>query len=330
MESGVEKQLFPYELDNRAAEILLAHGHKGWQGKLTEELAQTLNRGNADALLLLEKLCSKIEENKRDGVQLSAADLNNAARWGLRNLVGIQFRNWSLNNIDFPNSDISKSDVRNAKFTECDFSTASLRELRVAGTRFIRSLLHRADLSVINIADTLIDLEKGATTVGSSVWNAIKVSKASVGVCDDAEEYHTGILHYPMKEGEVDNGMHCPRRGVLIFQDGKPLGYMKLKGDKSFLAMRTVRDEEGNVIFWKGMMYALENQLQNELVEQSSEFKTSRLWRRADMEKIPRDKKSGWLRNNLRFVLYPGLFDRLTVLTESIENGQEEMVDIFA
>jgi hypothetical protein len=222
---------------------------------------------------------------------------------------------------DYRGEDLKHHSLTHTNFSDCDFRRAELD-----WTSFYRSLLHRANFSSITIQGKEIDLERRAVRVeNGDVWDVRQTGSDYVGDCNDNEQYNKEIL-----KGS--------RRGIVIFHDGRPIGFIKLKGERSFLAVRTVRDENGDVIFWKGMIYALDDKLTQYLVEKSMRFADRSEWRRADieiaMQEMKDSKKVGadhsFRRNNQRFVCEEKIFERLTRLAERIENGKEKLVDILA
>ncbi len=109
---------------------------------------------------------------------------------------------------------------------------------------------------------------------------------------------------------------------------------MKLKGEPSFLAIRTVVNEKQEVILWQGMIYALPGPLRNALEEQSADYKKSKAWRRVDIERAKElpgltEESFPIKRNNLRFIHDPKLYPLMTKLVDRIESGSEPIVDIM-
>lgn len=93
--------------------------------------------------------------------------------------------------------------------------------------------------------------------------NPIKLEispNGKVGVCPSSEPRHREILGLTKKYPEnIENP--TARRGFVILCENKPIGYIKFYGSRSFLAFENLADPEGNLIFIRGMLYAVSDML---------------------------------------------------------------------
>jgi hypothetical protein len=81
-----------------------------------------------------------------------------------------------------------------------------------------------------------------------------------VGVCPSSEPRHREILGLVKKHPENTENPTA-RRGFVILCENKPIGYIKFYGSRSFLAFENLADHEGNLIFIRGMLYAVSDML---------------------------------------------------------------------
>ncbi len=106
----------------------------------------------------------------------------------------------------------------------------------------------------------MIDTHVDAVTVEGGLAGACTQSqgvKASwddmkIGVCSNMEKTLKRVL------GDTRfTDTHRHGRGFLVTQGSVPLGVIKAHGEASFVAARTVRDENGNVLLLRGMVYVV-------------------------------------------------------------------------
>lgn len=259
-------------------------------------------------------------------VALSAHKLLRAVDLGIRDFEGIKMgrakgeklSEISLRHASFPSihnvsADFSQTDLTNADFTQTQLSGSNLKT---------------AEMHSIQIDGRRIELWDRHLEVDSSLWDMTHTSPAAVDSCGMCEVWNKDIMKESRKNKDY------VRRGVLLFQEGAPLGYMKLKGEPSFLAIRTVVNENQEVIFWQGMVYAFTKPLRDALKLQSAHYRKSTSWRRVDVEKMKDlpgvlDEDFPIQRNNLRFIQDPKLYPMMTDLVDRIESGEEPIVDIM-
>ncbi|MEK7100720.1 MAG: pentapeptide repeat-containing protein [Patescibacteria group bacterium] len=282
----------------------------------------------------LQSHLKNIESSRTQGRIISRQELVELARYGIKNLseTRISAQVSHLERLDLSGANLSNANLDDSTFKRVNFSGANMSDVAVHNTHFDQSILNTVEMPRIRMKGDTLDLEIGGTIVATDdIWNIHKSDVYSLDTCDNCEVFNESILGMPSKK---DGGTYA-RRGIILFQEGKPLGMLKLKGENTFLAMRTVRNIDGEVIFWKGMVYALENDMNLHLAKESRKLEEVREWRRADMESVRGETTlggrilSGLGRNNLRFISEPSIFNRIDELVADIEAGKEEMVDIF-
>ena len=286
----------------------------------------------------LQGCCKKIDEARRTGESIYDGTLERGVRYGLKNLSGLNLNRQRFAHMDMRNFNLSDTKLVGTEFQLCDLSGATFRNAEFEHNYFEHSLLYTADFSIIRVKGEKLDLRDGGIKIEKdNIWNVDRHSDGIGGTCSDCEIYNRAILGMSAREEDETLRDRAPlkRRGTMLFQESRPLGYMKLKGDRTFLAMRTVWDSAGEAIFWKGMIYALDYDLVGLLEDRSDNFTGAKEWRRADIEVIADlqrnlGEQSKFSRNNKRFLDYPEIFHRLTEVTKGVEDGTEPFVDIFA
>lgn len=228
--------------------------------------------------------------------------------------------------------------------------TKTLDGLRVVDADLRNANLDNADLTLVDLAWTKLDnahiprirvrgksidmLHDAITVRGESPW-VVTNDAGMVGTCSMCELTNEEILSM------INTARLRARRGVVLFWENKPIGYMKLKGENSFLAMRTVHDKNSVPIFYKGMVYSLgrikdkESGLREHtylsawISLQSQVHSGATQWRKLRVEDIvSRFPNSFFYVNHMRLISNPKIFTELDTLVKRIENGEEEMVDI--
>lgn len=265
---------------------------------------------------------------------ISQQELTELTRYGIKDLSETRINAQVLSRelLDLTAANLQEADLRKSIFNGVNFTRTVMKDVVLDDTVFNQSLLYGAEMPSIVLDGTRIDLEAGSTTVAADdTWNVHKSEISILDNCTNCEVFNEGVLNI---SSNTDNGKYS-HRGILLFQEGKPLGMLKLKGVNTFLAMRTVRDTEGTVIFWKGMVYAFEKDVSRYLTQASLKVEDSEEWRRADTENLIGQKSewgrvmTGLGRNNIRFIQRSKIFNRLDELTGDIEAGKEHMIDIF-
>ena len=101
------------------------------------------------------------------------------------------------------------------------------------------------------------------------------------------------------------------------------IGYVKVKGERSFLASRTVRGKEGKILFIKGMVYSVDSRMEHYF--RSDKFPKIRDWLEMDLETIHKkfpatDKPIGKLRfRHMRFIESKEIFEKLDKFNEEFD-----------
>jgi hypothetical protein len=222
---------------------------------------------------------------------------------------------WSGTN--FKNATFADSECKNINFDNANFEGVELR----GEPKFSKSLLHNARFSNIIIGHKTIDLETRTTELNTEkTWNIHKTELMENGACSDCERWNTAVLGI----GDAEDQKY-QNRGVLLFEQGRPIGYMKLKGEKTFLAMRTVRNLKGEVVFWKGMVYTLEPNVEN-LLKNLAAKSRGEMWRSITVEDIlgflDREgvRSPELARINTRFIADPEVYKKLDALVDDLES----------
>lgn len=273
-------------------------------------------------------------EGTRADVQkgrLSAEELDEV----LTNIEKREERRYEL----FPRSEIQtppegKEDWRGASLVNrffrrgIDLSGVDFYGSNLESTGFDRVNLAKAKFSRIVIGKEWVDLDSGRLDMpDASPWSLEPLGRY-VDSCSDCERYNNRV-------------MDRKSPGIFLYWGGHPVGYLKLKGERSFLALRTVTTSEG-ALFWKGMVYALSENLTAWLERQARSLDNGKgteekTWYAADVEDIMEHyaPPKGHLqhapllmRNNLRFLSEPYLFERLDRLRERLEAGAEPLVGL--
>ena len=311
--------------EKKIAETLVQFGHLQ-MGTQISPLQQ------AAGLSTIQRLCEEIELARGTDKPLTQHVFWDALDYDLKNLSRLRIAGFEIKERNMRGYDLSDSNLENTKFWKVDFSDATLSGAKLDYTNFRRSFLYRAGLSQIHTGGSMKDLTEGAVQLATDdIWDLEKLprSEQSVGVCEGAEWYGEQVLgienrHYP----------NLYRYGVVLFQEGKCLGYLKLDGEPSFLALRTVRNSRGDAVFWKSMAYALDPRLQYWLLDRGISQHRKNSWLRADVEKVMREVIVGnepefrFGRSNVRFMSDGKVFSRLGELVGQIEEGKEPFVDL--
>lgn len=191
------------------------------------------------------------------------------------------------------------------------------------GTDLTRTEFHHVDMSKAKLSRIIIDgewidLEEGSIEVPEAKPWTLEPSGAYVGNCDDCEIYNNRV-------------MNKASPGIFFFWHDKPIGYVKLKGERSFLALRTVHAPQGT-LFWKGMVYALDGRLITWLESKAKEVapfqEEEKPWYAASIEDITASflKPGGhaqhpsylW-RDNMRFLHNSVYFKKLDELRAKLD-----------
>lgn len=310
-----------------ARKLLYSHGHLKQGDPLPFTLGNELMEGVLK-LEELESLCSTVEEARGKSRHLSRDTFRKILKYGLRNLKRVHLeyallRNAVAHNIDFGDAALHSSEFRNVDFAGSNFEGIHVHDMPY----FTDSLLHRAKIGSIRVERARVDLEQGSYILkDDDGWNILKTELNEPGSCSDCEHWNKEIM-------DPDSPTH--QRGIVLFQEGHPLGHMKLKGEPTFLAMRTVRNAKGDVVFWKGMVYALEIPIVDTLDTWSRKFMNSKNWRRVDVENVQKDLSERGspdprlARVNLRFIEYAQMYGALDKVREDIESGKVLCDDIY-
>lgn len=291
----------------------------------------------AEAVLSKEAVEEMVRQAREGKVEAFTPDMFRLAlKYGIRDFhgVSIPINTYSPSEeITFSGIDLRDADVHGSSFTYVQFGNAQLTGMQVAGSDFFHSHLEQSTIESIRLKDGDKDVEvslmdKKISIQNASVWE-MPASHDIVGSCSACEDTNRDVLDRKMFS-------EYRRRGVMLFQDGKPIGYVKLKGTRSLLALRTVYTDTGEVLFWKGMVYALPSSATTLLEQLSRPHSEKRgKWRRVDVETFLAYMHHNYYsthtlpRNNMRFLEDPALYDRMTELVESIEAGKEPMIELL-
>lgn len=173
---------------------------------------------------------------------------------------------------------------------------------------------------------TLLPLENTAVEDSAVRW---ETSRGLVDTCAAVEGYFREIFKGP-------SGLWVD--GIAITDQGKAVAFLKFRGEKSMLALRTVRDDRGGTQMHKGMLYALDPALRDALWSEARKraypglgapsislftVDLTDLQARAHKDKLPFGK------NGMRFlgIRPPGkrkeenLYDDMEVFATNIETG---------
>jgi hypothetical protein len=226
-----------------------------------------------------------------------------AARYGLRNQHGFEIN-------DFEDA----------------LPTKNLKGMKVENSRLGRKDARNVDLSMIRVNGKKIDLLQNEVRItGENPWNIHKLAEVYVDNCSDCETYNKRIL------GLEDDSRYKDylRRGIALKWEGHAIGYQKLKGERSFLAIRTVRDKNGAVIFWKGGVYAFDHLLAHELQRIATLNTASReKWLAVHAESILRMSGEQTLGLRLmRLIREERMYALFDTLANNIETGHEKTTE---
>ncbi|OGG58220.1 hypothetical protein A3C86_03690 [Candidatus Kaiserbacteria bacterium RIFCSPHIGHO2_02_FULL_49_16] len=316
--------------EQQAQDLLVRFGHLKQRESLSQHLIADLNR-QAVKVSDIHRMCVNIEESRATFRELGHQTLVDAIHYGLKNLSNINLTRKSIIHTEMLGYNLNGAGLIHADCRNTDFTGSTFEEARLDWTNFSKSPLHKIEASSIRIRDVSIDLMLGAIQINyEDSWNVLSNAKVDeIGDCGGCEEINRVTLDI------IPGAEIHARRGIVLFERQKPLGYIKLKGERSFLPMRTVRNYKGETIFWKGMIYALDEDLREYLETASFLYQYMHgKWRRADVEVVAHDfrryepdRRFGM--NNLRFIDDPSIYSRLDELRKSIEEGKEECEDIL-
>jgi len=212
-------------------------------------------------------------------------------------------------------------DLRNANLENADLTFVNLNEVDLTGS----------SMSHIRIEGKRIDLEKDAITIqGLSPFKQLD-SKQWIPSCPGYEDTNRQVLAKAIFSFKNRN-RH--KRGIQLKWDGKLIGFMKLKGESSFLAARTVRNKNGDILFHRGMVYAIGNRRFNKglahwLSELSEKYRNENKWRSIDVETILEEFGEDSIDiNHMRFISDSSIYKLLSQLVEIVDSGKEETIDI--
>jgi hypothetical protein len=200
-----------------------------------------------------------------------------------------------------------------------------------ADTQFVDHVdISNLDLSTVKVKyptskkEIKIDFYHNAITYGGSKTK-IKINEGGYNVptCSGCELFNRIVLFSTKNTREND------KRSVILRLNGKVVGYIKLTGELSFLATRTVFSPEGKNIFIKGMVYGIDPNLHREVWKLGysiNDGPAEQTFRVADLEEIlkrisnahktPHDTLHF---RHQRFILDQEIFDALDAFTESFD-----------
>lgn len=159
------------------------------------------------------------------------------------------------------------------------------------------------------------NLERGAISYFGKIFFTTHELGQYVDNCEDCENWNQRILN--------DESEYAHRGVVLKLGGGVAIGYVKVKGERSFLASRTVRGKEGKILFIKGMVYSVDSRMEHYF--RSDKFPKIRDWLEMDLETIHKkfpatDKPIGKLRfRHMRFIESKEIFEKLDKFNEEFD-----------
>jgi uncharacterized protein YjbI with pentapeptide repeats len=268
---------------------------------------QTITLENGTNICIKKfKTNKKIELDKRKlhwknydlfGINLSGIKLNlkilnfDLQEFNLNtvNLENVELKEAILIRVTLRRANLSCVNLKRADLREADLRDADLRGAILESTNLDRVILERANLEGVNLkdADLIWTNLKGANIkniilsrnnfykknkVGniSLKINNTKISYLENGVCENLDEFHK--LHLEKRKS-----------GIIIFIKQQnfeiPIGVLKTKKDKSFLAIKTIIDENNDRIFTTGVVYNLEKKLGEKILKLSKENKGNSLYK---------------------------------------------------
>ncbi len=290
------------------------------------------------------RLLNRLKDSKQKGGRpLERRDIELLRRMGVTDFSGTTFwrkadlHGWSAKGgvFMFRNTNLSQAQFGPGNLGRSDFSGADMTDVV-----FKHCSTSHANFSRIRIQGHTIDLESGAVQLPvDSLLDGPDNEPGKLVACMQAEERYARIFgaaefewDAKEKDKEKDKG-----NGIVIKHAGKVLGVVKLLVEQSFLATKTARDAKGDVIFWKGGIYALPRAFVTFLVNlvdlkrlQSAHKDSSAVpWPVVDLDeaialydKYPHrfgDKKIG--RTLVRFINDPQLFRQIDAWDKTLEES---------
>lgn len=204
------------------------------------------------------------------------------------------------NNDDYRNRHLPENfsnlkDLSNVCLRRCSIANLDLSRIRI----------------IYNTGETFRpDLEKGACVYDAEKFFTTDTLGASVGNCYDCERWNKQILN--------DKSSYFGR-GLVLKLGGVAIGYVKLKGERSLLCSRTVRDKNGKLLFVKGMVYSLDPKMEI-FIKETLEVQGG--WQSISLEDVQNDWFNDYERKHklrfrhMRFVESKEIFDKLDWFNE--------------
>ncbi len=321
------------------------------EGHLKEgESVEPINFKSAVGQKWTQKICERIRNSRRISREVrdlpreergggerifSSSLLWECAQRGLKNLSGVTMSKDGLAaGLDLRGFNFDGADLSDLSFEKCDLSGASFVDAELEWVYFSRSNVTGVDFSRIRIREKALDLNEGSIQLNeTSALDAEKDCIAGVHTCSSAE------IRYKYLFGDAEPfgrfGPNFIGHGIVITEEKQPIGVLKLHGEHSFLPFQTVRDATGNVLFWKGGLYALEKDFARSLMRKIGwtslmEERGKMPWPVVDMAAAVESYRENTQESDarigrrlLRFLVEPEMYEKLPEWRSRFTNGKE-------
>lgn len=193
----------------------------------------------------------RLEIARSGGRGLEGSDIERLCKAGHSDLSRVEFFG-NLKIHDVRISSLQGANVRDARFIRCDLHDTSFNGVDLGRAKFWSSNVAGADFSSILIKGVAVDTLGGIITLPKTTRLQVAADiVGSVHACEDAEPRFSSIFF----DGEYNHeGKHFGE-GVVLKSQGVILGVLKLNKEGSLLATQTVKDQDGNVLLWRGGLY---------------------------------------------------------------------------
>lgn len=300
-----------------------------------------------EALEFLKGLEVLLESDGKSNLKLFFLNHKSSTSLAISSTDGV-LKNWRyFKNVFFKNI----NPVSTGKWIEKIFQSKKIFELiEVPESGF--SAWKGIDLSQIlikniKIGDEVISLWDNYITVDTELFrgggrNPVDESAnyLDFGTCPALEEKFREVLGCVGSEK-----LNTPWLYEIISIGGQPIGIMKFHGEETMIASKTVVSQNGEILFYKGMAYALATHNQFFTANLGKKYLVNKLnttqWTLAntlntwninldDLAAVLKKAQPGnkIIKNNLRWVRSVEIIRALEELTKNIENGEIDLENI--